>query len=62
MKVAKFLFQGKDKYIMWYPKKDVLKILKGTGYHSEEWEMTDDDDDNYEGTTFTNYIIIIFCN
>ncbi len=60
MKAAKFLYQGGDKYIMRYPKKDVLKILKGTGYHSEEWEMTDDDDNNYEGIIFTNYIIVIF--
>ena len=61
MKAAQFLFQGEDEYIMRYPKKDVIKILKGTGYHSEEWEITDDDnDDDYEGTIFTNYIIVIF--
>jgi hypothetical protein len=51
--------------MMRYPKKQVMKICKGTGYHSEEWEMTDeddDDDDNYEGTIFTNYIIVIFYN
>jgi hypothetical protein len=38
-----------------YPKKDILKILGDSGYHSEEWEMTDDEYE-YEGTIFTNYI------
>ena len=52
----KFLFQGDDKYIKRYPKKDIKKILKGTGYYSEEWEMTDDE---YEGTIFTNCIFYI---
>lgn len=60
MKAAKFLFQGGDKYIMRYPKKDVLKILEDTGYHSEEWEMTDEDEDNYEGTIFANIFLLFF--
>lgn len=50
-----FLVKGDDKYIKRYPKKDILKILEGTGYHSEEWELTDDNED-YDGTIFTNYI------
>jgi len=35
--------EGGDKYIKRYPKKDLEKILNETGYHSEEWEETDDE-------------------
>ncbi|PKC56266.1 hypothetical protein RhiirA1_474240 [Rhizophagus irregularis] len=31
----------KNKYILRYLEKDLVKILKDSGYHSEEWEETD---------------------
>jgi len=40
-----------------YPRKDILEILGNSGYHSEEWEMTDEE---YEGNIFTNYIYYYF--
>ncbi|CAG8764727.1 15125_t:CDS:2, partial [Dentiscutata erythropus] len=36
-----FLIKGGDEYINRYPIQQVLKILKISDYHSEEWEETD---------------------
>ena len=33
-----------NKYIRRYPEEDLVKILKDSGYHSEEWEETDSED------------------
>jgi hypothetical protein len=38
------LLKGNDKYIHKYPEEDLVKILKNSGYHSEEWEETDSDE------------------
>jgi hypothetical protein len=37
--------KGNDKYIRKYPEKDLVQILKDSGYHSEEWEETDLEDE-----------------
>src|SRR5436190_1796460 len=37
--------KGNDKYIKRYPKKDLVHILKNSGYHSSEWEETDPEED-----------------
>lgn len=42
---ANYLIEGKDKYILRYPEEDLVKILKDSGYHSEEWEETDSEED-----------------
>ncbi|CAB5371873.1 unnamed protein product [Rhizophagus irregularis] len=42
---ANYLIEGKDKYIFRYPEEDLVKILKDLGYHSEEWEETDSEED-----------------
>ncbi|GBB98455.1 hypothetical protein RclHR1_03230013 [Rhizophagus clarus] len=42
---ANYLIKGKDKYILRYPEEDLVKILKDSGYHSEEWEKTDPEKD-----------------
>jgi len=38
------LIKGGDKYINRYPEKDLVQILKESGYHSSEWEETDPED------------------
>jgi hypothetical protein len=40
-----YLMKGGNKYISRYPEEDLVKILKDLGYHSEEWEQTDSEDD-----------------
>ena len=37
--------EGDDKYIKRYPEKDLVHILKNSGYHSSEWEETDPEED-----------------
>ena len=37
--------KGNDKYICKYPEKELVQILKDSGYHSEEWEETDPEDE-----------------
>ena len=37
--------EGNDKYIKRYPKKNLVHILKNSGYHSSEWEETDPEED-----------------
>lgn len=37
--------KGEDKYIHKYPESDLVKILKDSEYHSEEWEETDPEED-----------------
>jgi hypothetical protein len=39
-----YLLKGNDKYIRKYPEEDLVKILKNSGYHSEEWEETNLDE------------------
>jgi len=39
------LIKGGDKYINRYPEKDLVQILKESGYHSSEWEETDPEED-----------------
>jgi hypothetical protein len=41
LKAVNHMMAGGNKYINRYPKKDLLKILGESGYHSEEWEETD---------------------
>ena len=45
MRAANYLIEGNDKYIQRYPETDLVKILKDSGYHSEEWEETDPEDE-----------------
>lgn len=37
--------ENNDKYIRRYPEKDLVRILKDSAYHSEEWEETDSDEE-----------------
>jgi len=37
--------EGNDKYIKRYPEKDLVHILKNSGYHSSEWEETEPEKD-----------------
>lgn len=37
--------EGNNKYIKRYPEKDLVHILKNSGYHSSEWEETDPEED-----------------
>lgn len=37
------MLKGKEKYISRYLEKDLVQILKDSGYHSEEWEEMDSD-------------------
>jgi hypothetical protein len=37
----------KDKYILRYPEEDLVKILRDSSYHSEEWEETDPKEEWY---------------
>ena len=41
-----YLIENNDKYIRRYPEKDLVRILKDSSYHSEEWEETDDEEDD----------------
>ncbi|RIA85089.1 hypothetical protein C1645_831293 [Glomus cerebriforme] len=41
---ANYLIEGNDKYIRRYPKEDLIKILKDSGY-SEEWKETNSEVD-----------------
>ncbi|POG57100.1 hypothetical protein GLOIN_2v1849195 [Rhizophagus irregularis DAOM 181602=DAOM 197198] len=43
---ANYLIENNDKYIRRYPKKKLVRIFKESGYHSEEWEETDSDEEN----------------
>ncbi|CAB5359411.1 unnamed protein product [Rhizophagus irregularis] len=43
---ANYLIENNDKYIRRYPEKELVRILKKSGYHSEEWEETDSDEEN----------------
>jgi hypothetical protein len=45
-KATDYLIQSDNKYIRWYFEGDLVKILKDSGYHSEEWEEMDADDDD----------------
>jgi hypothetical protein len=38
--------EGNDKYICRYPEEDLVRILKDSSYHSEEWEETDSEEDS----------------
>jgi hypothetical protein len=42
---ANYLIESNDKYIRRYPETDLVKILKDSGYHSDEWEETDPEDE-----------------
>lgn len=35
------MIEGRNKYILRYLEEELVKILKDSGYHSEEWEETD---------------------
>jgi hypothetical protein len=37
--------KGNDKYINRYPERDLVQILKESGYHSSEWEETDPEEE-----------------
>ncbi|RHZ50402.1 hypothetical protein Glove_499g61 [Diversispora epigaea] len=49
-RAAEYLFQGGDEKLTLYPRKEVKKILNETEYHSEEWEMTDEEYEYGEGS------------
>ncbi|RHZ52389.1 hypothetical protein Glove_461g104 [Diversispora epigaea] len=55
-RTAEYLFQGGDEKLVLYPRKKVKKILNETEYHSEEWEMTDEE---YEYGSFGDAFGII---
>ena len=38
--------KSRDKYIRKYPEEDLVKILSESGYHSDEWEETDPEDES----------------
>ncbi|RHZ76440.1 hypothetical protein Glove_197g110 [Diversispora epigaea] len=40
-KAVDFIMQRGNKYIKRYLKKDLIKILNNSGYHSKEWEEID---------------------
>ncbi|CAG8441354.1 2933_t:CDS:2 [Rhizophagus irregularis] len=40
----------KDKYILRYPEEDLVKILRDSSYHSEEWEETDPKEECSKGS------------
>ncbi|CAB5309476.1 unnamed protein product [Rhizophagus irregularis] len=40
-----YLIENKNKYILRYLEEDLVKILKDSGYHSEEWEETDPEEE-----------------
>jgi hypothetical protein len=42
------LIENNDKHIRRYPESDLVRILKDSSYHSEEWQETDSDDDEEE--------------
>lgn len=44
-RATNYLIENKDKYILKYPEKDLVKILKNSGYHSEEKEETDPEEE-----------------
>jgi hypothetical protein len=46
MVATNYLLEGNDKYIRRYPEEDLVRILKDSSYHSEEWEETDSDEDS----------------
>ena len=56
--MANHLIENGDKYIHRYPEKDLVRILKDSGYHSEEWEETDEDDDSEEAIQKKSTIIV----
>ena len=37
--------KGNDKHIQRYPEKELVQILKDSGYHSKEWEETDPEEE-----------------
>ena len=45
--------ENNDKYIRKYPEKDLVRILKDSRYHSEEWEETDSDEEDDVSTEQT---------
>ena len=42
------MIENNDKHIRRYPESDLVRILKDSSYHSEEWQETDSDDDEEE--------------
>ncbi|RHZ51448.1 hypothetical protein Glove_478g15 [Diversispora epigaea] len=57
-RAAEYLFQGDDEKLALYPRKEVKKILNETEYHSEEWEMTDEEYEYGEGSFGDTFGII----
>ena len=39
------MIEANDRFIRKYPEKDLVQILKNSGYHSSEWEETDLEDE-----------------
>jgi hypothetical protein len=44
IRATNYLLKSNDKYIRKFSKEDLVKILKNSGYHLEEWEETDSDE------------------
>jgi hypothetical protein len=45
VQATNYLIKENDKYIQRYPETDLVKILKDSGYHSEEWKEMDPEED-----------------
>lgn len=39
------MIQNNDKHIRRYPESDLVRILKDSSYHSEEWQETDSEEE-----------------
>lgn len=50
--------QNNDNYIRKYPESDLVRILKDSAYHSEEWEETDSDDEEDEVDILTEESVV----
>ncbi|CAG8743032.1 12558_t:CDS:2, partial [Dentiscutata erythropus] len=47
-KAVEYLLKGGDEKLNMYPQKDILQILNDSGFHSEEWKMTDEEYEEVE--------------
>jgi hypothetical protein len=50
--------KGGNQYIRKYPESDLVKILKDSGFHSSEWEETDQEEINPEEIIDDDEIVV----
>jgi hypothetical protein len=50
--------KGEDQYIQKYPENDLVKILKDSGFHSSEWEETDQEEIDPEEIVDDDEIVV----